>query len=182
MTEHVRVAGPKLRPRHRRARLSLRRRLAVAAILVVLTGVGGTVGAFWLQGYRIYVVHTGSMEPTYMPGDLVIDRPAPHVRPGEVITFRHSDVTADVVTHRVTAVTPQGLISTKGDANRSADAWQIRPDQVQGRVTLHLHGLGYLAVYLKQPSGLASLVTALLAIVLLWGIFFPADTGPQPAT
>jgi signal peptidase len=182
MTEYDRVAGPKHRPRHRRARASLRRRLGFTLVLLLLTGVVATAGAFWLQGYRIYVVHTGSMEPTYMPGDLVIDRPAAHVRPGDVITFRHSDLTTDVVTHRVTAVNPNGLIHTKGDANTSADVWEIRPDQVQGRVRLHLRNLGYLAVYLKQPSGIGSLVTALAAIVLLWGLFFPSEPEPQAAT
>jgi signal peptidase len=182
MTQDVQVAGPKYRPRHRRAPgRSRRRRLGLLVAVLLLTGAVATVGSFWLRGYRIYVVHTGSMEPTYLPGDLVVDRPAPHVRPGEVITFRHSDLTTDVVTHRVTAVTPAGLIHTKGDANRSADVWEIRPDQVQGRVTLHVRGLGYLAVYLKQPAGLGSLITALLAIVLLWGLFFPTEPRPQPA-
>lgn len=181
MTERAQVAGPVHRPRHRRARPGVRRRLALALALLLMAGAAATIGTFWLQGYRIYVVHTGSMEPTYQPGDLVIDRPVSRVRPGEVITFRHSDATTDVVTHRVTAVSPAGLIHTKGDANATADVWEIRPDQVQGQVSLHLRGFGYLAVYLKQPAGLASLITSLLAVVLLWGLFFSPEPDPAAA-
>ncbi len=129
----------------------------------------------WHAGYRAYVVHTGSMSPVYVPGDLVIDAPAPNrVRPGEVITFRHSALATDVVTHRVVTVTRQG-IHTKGDANRSVDAWTIRPGQVRGRVISRIPYGGYVAVFLQRPGGVASVATSALAIVLLWGLFFPCS-------
>ncbi len=158
------------------------RRIALLAAALLVIGVVATGLTFWLQGYRMYVIHTGSMSPNYRPGDLVIDRaPTGHYRPGEVITFRHSDLTSDVVTHRVTDVTPAGLIHTKGDANRTADVWSIRPDQVTGSALLNLHGAGYLAVFMQQPAGIASLATGVLAIILLWGLFFPADPGDAHA-
>jgi len=172
------VAGPAHRPRHSRVPVRTavgRRRVSLAAVLLLLAGLVALGATFWHEGYRIYVVHTGSMEPTYRPGDLVIDK-AVHgtVQRGEVITFRHSDLATDVVTHRVVGVSSTGQISTKGDANRSADAWRIRPDQVQGRVAFRLRGLGYFAVYLRQPAGVASLATALFAIAALWSLFFPS--------
>ena len=69
----------------------------------------GPAAALYAQGYRVWVVHTGSMEPTYMPGDIVIDRRrATAYRAGEMLTFRHSDLTTDVVTHRVTDVAQAG--------------------------------------------------------------------------
>jgi signal peptidase len=155
--------------------------LAALALLTVLA----TGAIIWQQGYRIYVVHTGSMTPTYRPGDLVVDAPPGHLAPGEVITFRHSASATDVVTHRITEITPAGLIHTKGDANRTADVWDIRPDQVQGQVHFSLHGLGYVAVFLQQPAGIASIATTILAIVMLWGLFFPSgpesDPAPEPA-
>ncbi len=178
MIDDLVVAGPGHRPRHSQASVRTavgRRRAGLAAVLLLLAGLVALGVTFWQQGYRIYVVHTGSMEPTYRPGDLVIDK-AVHgpVHRGEVITFRHSDVTTDVVTHRVVGLSSAGQISTKGDANRSADSWLIRPDQVQGRVAYRLHGLGYFAVYLRQPAGIASLATALFAIAALWSLFFPS--------
>jgi len=172
----------------RAKRVKLRRRIAIGLIAFVLLGIGGVAANFWMQGYRLYVVHTGSMTPTLVPGDLVIDRPAKNLKPGEVITFRHSDLTTDVVTHRVTEVTAAG-IHTKGDANRTADVWTIRPDQVKGHVVVTLHGFGYLAVYFQQPTGIASVATALIGLLLLYGLFFPStpeqaaeddDTARQP--
>jgi signal peptidase len=146
----------------------------VAALLVI--GLVGTGLTFWLHGYRVYVVHTGSMEPTYMPGDIVVDKPAAStLHKGEVITFLHSEDSDDVVTHRFVGYTSNGLIHTKGDANRTPDAWEIRPDQVKGQALFEVPGLGYLLVYFRNPEGIASLATGVLAIALLWGFFFPAE-------
>jgi signal peptidase I len=145
---------------------------ATLACAVLVTLISGAV--LWTQGYRVYVIHTGSMDPTYRPGDVVIDRPAQRrYHAGEVITFLHSSQTTDVVTHRITDITPTGLIHTKGDANRTADVWDIRPGQVRGSVAMSFTGLGYFLVFLHQPAGAASLGLSTLALVLLWTLFFP---------
>jgi signal peptidase I len=147
--------------------------VVLAALTLAVLAVAGCTAFLWAQGYRVYVVHTGSMTPTYTPGYLVIDAPAREgYQPGDVITFQHSAYTTDVVTHRITHITSTGLIHTKGDANRSADVWQIRPDQVRGRVVAGVPLLGYLAVFLRQPPGVGALATSTLMIVLLWGLFF----------
>ena len=128
----------------------------------------------------MYVVHTGSMAPTYPPGTWSsTGRRRRRTGAGEVITFRHSDLTTDVVTHRVVGVTAAG-IHTKGDANSTADPWTIRPDQVQGQTVLGVRRGGYVAVYFQQPAGIASLVTVLAGAMLLWGLFFPPRDGPGP--
>jgi signal peptidase I len=148
-------------------------RVTIAFLILAMLISGAVV---WTQGYRVYVIHTGSMSPTYRPGDVVVDRPAQHqYRAGEVITFRHSNQATDVVTHRITDITPAGLIHTKGDANRTEDVWDIRPDQVRGSVSMKITHLGYLLVFLHQPSGAASLSLTVLALVLLWTLFFPAQ-------
>jgi signal peptidase I len=158
------------------AMLTASRIIRATLVCAVLTAaITGTV--LWTQGYRVYVVHTGSMDPTYQPGDVVVDRPADRgYHPGEIITFRHSSATTDVVTHRITDITKAGLIHTKGDANRTADVWDIRPDQVKGSVAMHISGLGYLLVFMHQPSGAASIALAALAVLLLWKVFFPTES------
>ena len=159
--------------------MSIMRRIIWTALACALIGVLTTGAVLWTQGYRVYVVHTGSMSPTYQPGDVVIDRPAQHhFRAGEVITFRHSAIATDVVTHRITAITPAGLIHTKGDANRTADVWEIRPDQVRGSVMFGVRNLGYLLVFLRQPSGFAASICAVFAVLMLWRSFFPAEDAP----
>jgi signal peptidase I len=114
------------------------------------------------------------MSPTYKPGALVIDKPAKDgYRPGQVITFRHSAQTTDVVTHRITDITSTGLIHTKGDGNGTADVWDIRPDQVRGTVIGGIPFAGFVVVYLQQPAGVASVMLALIALIMLWGLWFP---------
>ncbi len=151
------------------------RRVGQVAIALVMLATVSAGAWMWHSGWRAYVVHTGSMSPTYKPGSLVIDRPGGGaLQAGQVITFRHSSVATDVVTHRIVNVTSTG-IHTKGDANRTADVWNIRPDQVRGTVAAGIPFAGYAVVYLKQPAGIASVITAVLALIFLWGLFFPAE-------
>jgi signal peptidase I len=148
--------------------------LLLIALLVGVTVVTGVV--FWQQGYRPYVVHTGSMQPTYKSGTLVIDRtPKGKLHVGEVITFRHSDYSKDLVTHRITDITSAGLIHTKGDGNGTADVWDIRPDQVRGEVIDGIPLAGYVVVFLQQPAAIAGIMLVAVALFLLWGLFFTAE-------
>ncbi|MFC6703858.1 signal peptidase I [Flexivirga alba] len=155
--------------------MHIRRRIAWASVALLFLGVIAVGVARWQQGYRAYVIHTGSMTPTLVPGDLIIDRPAaPHHFPtGDIITFRHS-ARPDLVTHRITSVADTG-IHAKGDGNRTADVWTISPRMVQGVEQTRLPLLGYLAVYLKQPTGIASLATSVLGLFPLWRLFFPPE-------
>jgi signal peptidase len=149
------------------------RRVALLLVTSIMGAVLVTGLWLWHDGFRAYVVHTGSMQPNYKSGSLVIDRPVDRlIRAGDVITFRHSDVTKDVVTHRVTEITSGGLIHTKGDGNGTADVWDIRPDQVRGHVIAGLPYAGYVVVFLQQPAGIAAVMLVVLAMLLLWGLFF----------
>jgi signal peptidase len=159
-------------------RVAKRVGLVLAALVIV--GVAASAVDLWHAGYRGYVVRTGSMRPTYPPGDLIVDRPVrPGFKVGDVITFSHSDG-PDLVSHRVVSVADGG-IRTKGDANRSADAWTLRPDQVVGVVRGSLPRFGYVVVFMHQPAGVAGVMTAGLALVLLWGVFFPGEQRPAEA-
>lgn len=158
--------------------MRIRRRIVWGLLLLIFLGVAGAVGGFYATGYRAYIIHTGSMVPDLVPGDLIIDRPADrNYRVGDVITFRHGP-TPDLVTHRIVQITPVG-IHTKGDANRTADVWTIPRPYVEGVVRWTLPGFGYAVVFLKQPTGLASIVVMLIGLVLLWQLFFPAEPEPD---
>jgi signal peptidase I len=155
------------------ARQSFRKALLALLAMVVVAAAGGA-GLAWHSGYRIYVVHTGSMTPALRPGDAVLDRPAPHaVHSGEIITFAVHSGPDNVVTHRVASVSA-GIVKTKGDANRSIDPWGVRMSQVVGSSQATLPYVGYVVVYLKQPRGIASIGTLITGFLLLWQLFFPA--------
>lgn len=162
------------KPHNRRSRARWLRRIAWGLISVALLGAVATGAVLWHQGYRVFVIHTGSMTPTFAPGDVVIDRPASaHYRVGEVITVRHDGLSSDLVTHRIHDITAAGLIHTKGDANKSVDASAVLPTQVQGSVITGVTGAGYVLVFLQQPTGIWALATSLVALMLLWRVFFP---------
>lgn len=156
------------------------RRLATMVMALALVLVVGGAAYAWHEGYRLYIVHTGSMEPTLMPGDAVLDRPAPAaVQPGQIITFRYAGPDS-VVTHRVASFA-DGVVHTKGDANATVDPWTLPMSSVVGEPARILPGAGYVLYYLKQPTGLASIFIAVVSLVLLWGLFFPPAAADPTA-
>jgi signal peptidase len=150
------------------------RRLTVWVLFAsVLGSIACTAVLAWSHGYRMYVVETGSMSPTFNAGDVVIDRTSHGgYEPGDVLTVQIS-AAGDLVTHRMTEVDAQGRVHTKGDANEKPDAWGLRPELVHGVVRHSVPNLGYLVVFMRQPEGVAGVMTSALSLFLLWGICFP---------
>jgi signal peptidase len=139
--------------------------LALAGAALVL----GTV--LWIQGWRLFAVQTGSMEPNIPVGALVVTAPVGQrlPAPGSVITFRTSD---SPVTHRVQTVSTNGVI-TKGDANPAADPWTLQPRHLLGYVTHTIPGAGYVLVFVQQPTAIPSLLLLAGAVGFSWSLFFP---------
>ena len=146
-----------------------------------------------LLGYQRYVITSGSMTGTYDRGSLVFDKvvPTSSLRAGDVITFRppgHSGL----VTHRIhtlTSVDGKRVLTTKGDANRVADAWgpltlgaaqpgarrlppslpRLRPGRCSARSSVRM-----------LVIGLPALLIALSALAGLWRDSTP-EGRPQSA-
>jgi signal peptidase len=149
--------------------------LLACAALLMLTVAGG----IFVLHLGVSPVLTGSMRGTFDPGSAVITRlvPVQTIKPGDVLQFRppgHLDSYA----HRVLTVTTGStgpVITTKGDANPSADVWKARLTGPQVRqVVFHLPHLGRVLVALHQKGtrtyalGFAGLVfTALGARAVL---------------
>jgi signal peptidase I len=139
-----------------------------------------------LLGYQRYVITSGSMTGTYDRGSLVFDKvvPTSDLRAGDVITFRPPGHTG-LVTHRIRAMTTvdgKRVMTTKGDANRAADAWGsiTLAKGTQARVAYHLPYLGYGLAVLSEKKvrmlviGLPALLIALSALAGLW-----RDSAPE---
>jgi signal peptidase I len=146
--------------------------LAVAAIGVYASGT---------LPYKVYVIHTGSMAPTISPKSAVVVREgAYHV--GQVVTFTEDGQT---VTHRLVSIDANGLITTKGDANATADPWHVPQSQIVGGVVTIVPELGYWLIYLKNPIGLASILLTLLVLWQIWSIAkapaVAAESSRRPA-
>lgn len=150
--------------------------LVVGLVALVVVGVVGS-----RSGYRLEIVRSGSMRPAFAPGDVVVVSPVSGaITPGQVVTFRHSNRSDDLVTHRVTDVTSSGIVHTKGDANTTADVWDVRPDQVEGVERLVVPHLGYAIVFLRNPRGLAAVLCILVALLLVGQTLLAARRGEGP--
>ncbi|ORL84000.1 signal peptidase I [Prescottella equi] len=119
-----------------------------------------------LTGSTPYTVLTGSMEPTYPPGTLVVVKPQDpaSLQTGDAITFQWESGKPDVVTHRIVGkqYTAGGdlIFTTRGDANGAPDERPVVPGQVRGKVWYAVPYAGYVNNFItgKQRSVLLMVV------------------------
>jgi signal peptidase I len=149
---------------------------SVFALVPVLLVAGFALFASGVLPYKVYVLHTGSMSPTIVPKTAVIVHEHQyHV--GQVVTFVENSQT---VTHRLISINADGLITTKGDANATADPWHVPKSQIIGGVVAAMPQVGYWLVYFKHPFGLASIVLALLVVWQIWALGASASEEKAP--
>ena len=138
--------------------------LLLACFVVLATGV---------TPFKVYVIHTGSMNPTIPPGSAVLVHEGRyHI--GQVITFTEDGLT---VTHRLVSISSTGLTTTKGDGNPTIDPWHVPKSQIIGGVVLAPRYVGYWITYLKNPLGLTSVLITVAAVWQLWS--FEDGTNPR---
>lgn len=146
--------------------------LLLASVFVLLTAV--LIPRF--TNATPYTIATGSMQPVYPPGTLVVVRstPAEDLKTGDVITYQLKSGEPTVVTHRIvgmgTSVKDETLFQTKGDANGAVDPGLVRPVQVRGAVWYHVPYAGFISdlVSTAHRSMLNYALIGALAIYALW--------------
>lgn len=120
--------------------------------------------------FKPYAVTSGSMQPAIMQGSVVfIKRGVKNLSQGDIITFIRPDKPRENVTHRIIGIEKiEGKIifRTKGDANKTADAWVIRPDAVWGKVIFSIPYLGYIINFSKTKTGVIFTVALPLTIII----------------
>lgn len=148
--------------------------------LVVLVGVLAIVVPA-ATGSTPMTVLTGSMSPAYPPGTLIIVKPldAHDIRIGDAITYQLESGKPVVVTHRVVAITTGSdgriLFTTQGDANNTADAARVIPEQVRGKVWYSIPYLGYVNSVVNGEA--RSWLTPLIAGGLFLYVGYLAASG-----
>ena len=143
----------------------------VAALGVVCALVWGATAMGFIKPL---IVISGSMEPGIMTGDLLVDTPrdTATLEVGEVASI-YSDVTGNIVTHRVVGIEASGdqwSIRMQGDANDSEDGAPYLVGDTVLQPAIQLPGVGYAIVTLTKPSvaiPLAMTLVAFLGIALL---------------
>ncbi|MET0735246.1 MAG: signal peptidase I [Microbacterium sp.] len=106
-------------------------RTIAMSVLWALAALGVVCGVVWgltaAGVIKPLVVISGSMEPEIMTGDLLIATrvPVEELEVGDVVSL-DSELTDNLVTHRIQAIAPSGdgayVVTMKGDANEFADA------------------------------------------------------------
>ncbi|MGY1748558.1 LamG-like jellyroll fold domain-containing protein [Modestobacter sp. SYSU DS0511] len=148
--------------------LSTLSRIALGALALLLAA--SVLPA--LVGWQSSVVMSGSMEPTFSPGDVAVVRPVATaaLEPGSVVLVDDPDLPGQLRLHRLVAVESGGL-QLKGDANPRADGSLVDPADVHGAVALRLPLVGEPAVWFAERRvwplvGTAVALAALLALAV----------------
>ena len=124
-----------------------------------------------LFGYQIYNVLTQSMEPAMPVGSAIyVKRCDPQaLRQGDIITFRLSEATGLVETHRVVENDTQARqLITKGDANALPDVNPVSYERVVGKVVICIPVLGIVSEMLHSGPGVTACVAIFALAIILW--------------
>ena len=143
---------------------------AVSAFMILsVIAVAGVMILPKVMGNDVYAVLSGSMEPHYHVGSVVIvdkDAAPEEIQVGDPITFRLSN--GAVATHRVTAVdTENREFRTKGDANEVEDMAPVSFDNMIGKAGISIPMIGYLPLYMKTIKGMVAIGAYVIIFILL---------------
>lgn len=126
-----------------------------------------------LFGYQFVTIESGSMEPALHVGSACLIKNVKgndtfYLKDGDIITYK-AGKNAVIVTHRILSVNSDGSFVTKGDANEQADQSRVKPENVVGKVTLTIPGLGHILCFLSLRLGKVGMsVLLLLGIAVIW--------------
>lgn len=115
-------------------------------------------------GYGLANVLSGSMEPTFSKGALLLVKDTRNVQEGDIVVYQSGK---ELIVHRIISLDGKEVI-TKGDANNAADT-PFEKSQIRGKVIRWIPVLGSVAVMLKTP--VAVVILLILAFALVEGSF-----------
>jgi signal peptidase I len=120
---------------------------------------------FFSPDYSLYIVRSGSMEPAFNVGDVVIAGPlgSGGIKPGVIVTYA---IGKNLITHRVLSIDGNTLI-TKGDANENPDPIPVQFSQVKSLYLFRIPYIGYVAGFVRTRPGW--LLTIILPSLILVG-------------
>lgn len=113
-------------------------------------------------GYGAAVVLSGSMEPEFSQGDLIIVQECQDFQENDIVVFQDG---GSLVVHRIISIQDDTVI-TKGDANQAEDA-PISLSAIKGKVLFWIPFAGRVVEGLKTPVGTICVIVAAIALVEL---------------
>lgn len=116
----------------------------------------GLIMIFFSYGYlgvTPTVVYSGSMQPEYRVGDMVLldDISVENIEEGDVIQFVRYNMT---IMHRVIEIQQnddgEKIFIVKGDANDDPDSEPVTAPQIKGKAVFNVPKIGWLQIYVKE--------------------------------
>lgn len=149
-------------------------RLAIGLVLVASIAVVFILGLM-LVGVGPLVIRSGSMEPTYSAGDVVLVaiEQAGDIRVGQVVTRFDAPEAADSLTHRVRRVTRSAdtvRVETRGDANHTSEVWAVPATRQVGVVVASVPAIGLPLAAVRSSTDWAVVAGGLVLVVI--GLLF----------
>lgn len=113
-------------------------------------------------GYGASIVLSGSMEPEFSKGDLIIVAEADSYKKDDVVVFHDG---SGLVVHRIIEES-EDTVTTQGDANNVADE-PIQRSAIKAKVLFHIDKLGSVLGFFKTPIGIILTISIAIALVEL---------------
>jgi signal peptidase len=109
------------------------------------------------------------MTPNIDESDLVIVKKTSwrKLQEGDIITFNQE---GNIVTHRIyKVITKEGeenYYITKGDNNAVEDSYEIIPNQIYGKVVIHIKKIGAIVYYIKTIKGMINIIIVVIIVFI----------------
>ena len=125
------------------------------------------------KNFRIFVVESGSMEPTIKAKSLIAVSPSKTYQEKDIISFK-ADLTQSknkefIITHRINEIKEedgQTVFVTKGDANNTPDFNLVHKSQIIGEVRFILPFFGYIIGFAKTPIGFFIMIVIPASLII----------------
>jgi signal peptidase I len=181
--------------RHAAPKRSIAHRVmsAVMSIVVLVLAAGCMIAAVAVASgqWQASPVLSGSMEPTIPTGGVVITErvPVEDLAVGDIVMFQRPDEPGQVV-HRIIELEPSEdgpLLQTQGDANATADPWQVQPEGATAQVARgSIPYVGSVTVAIRSADGQYALLIA-AGVLIATGILLlgrrskatPEEVSPE---
>jgi signal peptidase len=146
-------------------------RWAAGLWLAVVTGLVLVAVVPQAFGLTATVVTTGSMRDVIKPGDVLVyaDPDPATIAVGDIVVFRNPAHPGVPISHRVVDRSPDGILRTKGDANRSPDPFRTPLEDVIGltRMVVPMAGRPALIWHRGAPEDYAWWAVLVICAVLV---------------
>lgn len=119
-------------------------------------------------GYRLYLIMSGSMEPTIHVKDAIITQKVEEPKNGDVIAFQNG---SSITVHRIIEVYTEEnkpvFYKTKGDANNSEDEGFVQKAQIQGKVVFRSSAIGNTILFLQSHFIVLIIAVGVLVMIII---------------